>query len=100
MSDLANILPEFAADRRRVELDLLERQADAFDKHVEEQTRRDLERIGKIIAESKDVSPIAAKPEAPPSSDLAEMQKQIERNGITGAVTPSIENRIKNAKEM
>ena len=99
MSDLSDILPDFARDRQATLRDLSEKQAQNFEKWAEEQRQRDLDRINKIIAEAQDASPHAAQPDAAPRSDAADLRRELERNGSTPAAPVSIESRIRGAND-
>lgn len=106
MSDLADILPDpsflgmtlFARDRAAVLRDLHEKQAAMFEEWAEQERQRELDRINKIIATANDVQKIESA--TPPTSDRAEFQKALERSGEMRHTLPSLESRVRNAKEM
>jgi hypothetical protein len=95
--NLADTLPEFARNRTAVLRDLHEKQTAMFEEWAEQERQRELDRINKIIAEANDVQKIESA--APPTSDLAEFQKALERSGEMRHVSPSLESRIRSAND-
>lgn len=101
MSDLADILPEFARDRAATLRDLSEKRAKMFEEWSEEQRRQQLDAINKIIAAANDAQPgTTVENVAPANPDLAELQKALELRGVRQDPVPSLESQIRKAKDL
>ncbi len=100
MADLSEIIPEFVRNRRRVLHDLNEKQAQMFEAWTEEERQRDLDRVKQIMQEANDLpanANLKTEDAASSNPDLAELQKQLECNGVIVALQPSLGSRIKSA---
>ena len=99
MSNLSNILPEFARDRALVRRELSEKQTVMFERWADEQRQAELARIDKILSEANDLSPGTTLPTdtSPVNPDLSEMQRQLNLMGFVTDSTPSLDKRIRGA---
>jgi len=100
MSNLSDIPPEFARPREQARRGWNETRSQLFEEYSEREERRRWVALDKVIAAAKDAQPnLKTDTAIQPNPDLIEFQKALERKGDKPNLFPSLESRIKHARD-